>query len=84
MTPVIVHCGEMGDNDHGWFSEVLRQYLPHKYGVSTGFVVNCDSDKGSADFFRAGEKPRTQAPHISAQMDILLLEVLHNVPFCVE
>ena len=28
MSPVIVHSGEMGDNDHLWFAEFLRQYLP--------------------------------------------------------
>ena len=46
MSPVIVHSGEMGDNDHQWFAELLRQYLPQRIGVDTGFVVNCDSDKG--------------------------------------
>jgi hypothetical protein len=84
MTPVIVHSGEMGDNDHGWFAELLRQYLPQRIGVDTGFVVNCDSDGGSADFFNTGEKPRTQDPFISPQMDILLLDVHENAPFCVE
>jgi hypothetical protein len=84
MTPVIVHSGEMGDNDHGWFADLLRQYLPQKYGVDTGFVVNKDSDKGSADFFAAGKEPRSQDPYISSQIDILLLDVLHNAPFCSE
>jgi hypothetical protein len=84
MTPVIVHSGEMGDNDHQWFAELLRQYLPHRYGVDTGFVVNCDSDKGSADFFSADCAPRSQDPYISNQMDILLLDVMHNAPFCSE
>jgi hypothetical protein len=84
MTPVIVHSGEMGDNDHQWFAELLRQYLPHRYEVDTGFVVNCDSDKGSADFFSADCAPRTQDPYISNQMDILLLDVMHNAPFCSE
>ena len=84
MTPVIVHSGEMGDNDHGWFADLLRQYLPQKIGVDTGFVVNCESDKGSADFFDTGDRPRTQDPFISRRMDILLLDVLHNAPFCVE
>jgi hypothetical protein len=84
MTPVVVHSGEMGDNDHGWFADLLRQYLPQKYGVDTGFVVNHESDKGSADFFDTSGKPRTQDPSISPQMDILVLDVLHNVPFCSE
>jgi hypothetical protein len=84
MTPVVVHSGEMGDNDHGWFADLLRQYLPQKYGVDTGFVVNHESDKGSADFFTTSGKPRIQDPFISPQMDILVLDVLHNVPFCSE
>ncbi len=84
MTPVIVHSGEMGDNDHGWFAELLRQYLPQKIGVDTGFVVNNESDQGSANFFAAGNEPRMQDPFISPQMDILLLDVLHNAPFCAE
>src|SRR5437870_11243278 len=84
MTPVIVHSGEMGDNDHHWFADLLRQYLPLRYGVDTGFVVNCDSDKGSADFFKADGKSRVQDPYISNQMDILLLDVMHNAPFCSE
>src|SRR6266404_827349 len=84
MTPIIVHSGEMGDNDHGWFADLLRQYLPQKFGVDTGFVVNCESDKGSARFFDAGDHARTQDPFISPQMDILVLDVLHNAPFCVE
>jgi hypothetical protein len=84
MTPVIVHSGEMGDNDHGWFADLLRQYLPQKYGVDTGFVVNHESDKGSADFFDTSGKPRSQDPSISPQMDILVLDVLHNAPFCSE
>jgi hypothetical protein len=84
MTPVVVHSGEMGDNDHGWFADLLRQYLPQKYGVDTGFVVNHESDKGSADFFATSGKPRTQDPFISPQMDILVLDVLHNAPFCSE
>jgi hypothetical protein len=84
MTPVIVHSGEMGDNDHLWFADLLRQYLPLRYGVDTGFVVNCESDRGSADFFKADAKPRDQDPHISSQMDTLLLDVMHNAPFCVE
>lgn len=83
MTPVIVHSGEMGDNDHVWFADLLRQYLPQKFGVTTGFVVNRKSDQGSADFFLKGER-RTQDPFISPQMDILALDVLHNAPFCVE
>jgi hypothetical protein len=84
MTPVIVHSGEMGDNDHQWFAELLRLYVPHCYGIDTGFVVNCDSDKGSADFFNADSKPRNQDPYISNQMDILILDVMHNAPFCSE
>ncbi len=84
MTPVIVHSGEMGDNDHAWFADLLRQYLPQKYGVDTGFVVNKESDEGSANFFDTSDKPRTQDPFISPQIDILLLDVLHNAPFCAE
>jgi hypothetical protein len=84
MTPVIVHSAEMGDNDHVWFADLFRQYLPQKYGVDTGFVVNHESDKGSADFFATSGKPRTQDPFISPQMDILVLDVLHNAPFCSE
>ncbi len=84
LTPVIVHSGEMGDNDHQWFADLLGQYLPNRYSADTGFVVNCDSDKGSADFFSADSKPRTQDPYISNQIDILLLDVMHNAPFCNE
>lgn len=84
MTPVIVHSGEMGDNDHHWFADFLRQYLPQRIGVDTGFVVNLDSDKGSADFFAAKAGPRTADKSIGPQTDILLLDVLHNAPFCSE
>lgn len=84
MTPVIVHSGEMGDNDHGWFSDFLRQYLPQRIGIDTGFVVNCDSDKGSAEFFAANGGARTQDKNIGPQSDILVLDVLNNAPFCVE
>jgi hypothetical protein len=50
MTPVIVHSGEMGDNDHLWFADFLREYLPSKVGIDTGFVVNQESDKGPLTF----------------------------------
>lgn len=84
MTPVIVHSGEMGDNDHAWFARFLRQYVPQRIGIDTGFVVNCDSDKGSAEFFSANAGPRTQDDSIGPQSDILLLDTHFNAPFCVE
>jgi|GEM_PF-4218983 len=84
LTPVIVHSGEMGDNDHSWFADFLRQYFPRRFGVDTGFVVNCDSDKGSADFFAAKEGPRAVDKNIGPQSDILLLDVLYNTSFCIE
>jgi hypothetical protein len=84
MTPVVAHSGEMGDNDHAWFADFLRQYLPLRIGVDTGFVVNCDSDKSSANFFAAAAEPRGQDKSIGPQSDILLLDVINNAPFCVE
>lgn len=46
MTPIITHHGEKGDNDHAWFTDLVRQYIPSRFGVDTGFVVNVNSDIG--------------------------------------
>jgi len=83
MTPIIVHSGEMGDNDHSAFAELLRQYLPHRVSVDTRFVVNSKSDQKSTMHFKAGE-PRYDDQSIGPQSDILLLDVLNNAPLCNE
>lgn len=84
MSPVIVHSGEMGDNDHAWFAEFVRQYLPKRIGVDTGFVVNSQSDNASKEFFSTVAGARHQDDSIGPQSDILLLDILDNAPFCVE
>jgi hypothetical protein len=84
LTPVIVHSGEMGDNDHLWFTDLLRNYLPTRIGLGTGFVVNAESDKASAQYFAAQAGPRQVDKSVGPQSDILLLDVLNNAPFCPE
>lgn len=48
LTPIIHHHGEMGDNDHLWFADLLRKQMPKRIGVDTGYVVNYESDANSS------------------------------------
>jgi hypothetical protein len=84
LTPIITHPGEMGDNDHLWFADLVRQHMPKRIGVDTGFVVNRDSDKNSAEWFATTRDHRAEDKSISPQTDILLLDVLLNAPLCSE
>ncbi|MEN3942297.1 DUF6602 domain-containing protein [Prosthecobacter sp. SYSU 5D2] len=72
LTCVVTHRGLMGDNDHQSFAELLRQNLPARYGVDTGFVVNSESDRSE------------HAQSISSQCDILILDILNNAPLCTQ
>jgi hypothetical protein len=72
LTGVITHRGLMGDNDHLSFAELLRQNLPARYGVDTGFVVNSESDRNE------------HAQSISDQCDILILDIQNNTPLCTQ
>jgi len=84
LTPIIPHHGDMGDNDHLWFADLIRQHMPQRIGVDTGFAVNCESDKKSKAWFEETEDHRQQDKSIGPQSDILLLDVLHNAPLCCE
>jgi hypothetical protein len=84
MTPIIVHSGEMGDNDQEWLSELIKAHLPRRFGVETGFVVNRDSDRASADFFSLDSGSRDQDDSIGPQTDILITDDHYNAPFCRE
>jgi len=84
LTPIIDHPGEMGDNDHLWFADLLRKHLPARIGVDTGFVVNCESDAKSREWFEKTADHRQPDEGIGPQSDILLLDVLENAPLCPE
>jgi hypothetical protein len=84
MTPIVVHHGEMGDNDHLWFAELLRKHLPTRIGVDTGFVVNYESDKNSMVWFATTKDHRATDESIGPQSDILLTDVHGNAPLCPE
>ncbi len=84
LTPIITHRGEMGDNDHLWFADLIRQHMPHRIGVDTGFVVNHESDKSSEEWFATTEDHRAEDKSIGPQSDILLLDLLLNAPLCSE
>jgi hypothetical protein len=70
----------MGDNDHAWFANLVRDYLPQRIRLDTGFVVNHQSDRQSL----AHEDSRSQDKGIGPQTDILLVDVMDNAPLCVE
>ena len=84
LTPIVTHSGEMGDNDHLWFADLLRKYLPTRIGVDTGFVVNFESDARSRAWFETTDDHRKTDESIGPQSDILLLDVLENAPLCAE
>lgn len=84
LTPIITHPGEMGDNDHLWFADVLRKQMPQRIGVDTGFVVNYESDANSRDWFAKTKDHREEDESIGPQSDILLLDILENAPLCSE
>lgn len=84
QTRIIVHPGEMGDNDHLWFADLLRKYLPGRVGVETGFVVNHESDKVSREFFERPGAVRSQDEGIGPQCDVLLVDIQNNAPLCCE
>lgn len=84
LTPIISHHGEMGDNDHLWFADLLRKHMPKRIGVDTGFVVNYESDVNSREWFASTSDHRKEDESIGPQSDILLLDVLENAPLCTE
>jgi hypothetical protein len=84
LTPIITHAGEMGDNDHLWFAELLRKQMPARIGVDTGFVVNSESDAKSQEWFNTTVDHRAEDESLGPQSDILLLDVLENAPLCSE
>ena len=84
LTPIITHPSEMGDNDHLWFADLLRKQMPQRIGVDTGFVVNCESDANSKDWFATITDHRKEDESISPQSDILILDILENAPLCSE
>ncbi len=71
LTTVCDHSGTRGANDEAWFLSLLRDLLPNRYGVVTGFVVNSHRDG-------------TKEESISNQCDILIVDNEYNAALCVE
>lgn len=82
LSPVVPHYGQMGDNDHLWFADLVRQYLPGRFGIDTGFVVNssCGKEVPSTPERSFEDGPRIKETHISPQIDMLLLDTFENAP----
>jgi hypothetical protein len=49
LTGGLPHCGERGRNDEQRLISFLKQILPQRFGIGTGFIVSSDSQNESSN-----------------------------------
>jgi hypothetical protein len=49
LTGALPHCGERGRNDEQRLISFLKQVLPQRFGIGTGFIVSSDSQHESSN-----------------------------------